>query len=126
VCTCVLCEINALRLYILTHIHTQYQSGKSTFDCDKRYMFATQASKINGPQTGSEGGLTPAMFITQCGEDADYDLYVAGQQYSDPAQTATCSQDGDVCSNISGAVGSFAFSMFTTLLLLLLLLVVVV
>mmetsp|Transcript_58340 Transcript_58340/g.126843 ORF Transcript_58340/g.126843 Transcript_58340/m.126843 type:complete len:288 (+) Transcript_58340:3-866(+) len=71
----------------------QFLSGRRMFNCSRRYMFATQVSKVLGVQTGSTGGMTPAMFISQCGDDADYDLYVTGAQYLNPNLTAACGAD---------------------------------
>merc|ERR1712039_371802 len=60
-------------------------------------MFATEVAKINGPQSDSLGGITPAMFIDQCGHHADYDLYVTPEQYNDVSLVAPCHQAGLSC-----------------------------
>ncbi len=58
-----------------------YQQGRRIFNCSQRYMFSSQSEKILMNQTGSRGGMTPGMFIQQCGPDADYDVYVSSKQY---------------------------------------------
>lgn len=40
----------------------KYQNGQQ-FDCNKIYMFTSYSGQINIPQTGSEGGITPAMYV---------------------------------------------------------------
>ena len=78
-----------------------YLSGAKHFNCSRRYMFTAELSKVAAQQTSSVGGITPGLFVQQCGLAADYDVYVPRSLYGHPELAADCARGGVSCVPVS-------------------------